>query len=155
MEQLTETIYECFFDTLTGLHQLALRTVPPGTRGAGLYGVRHELKGQTFYFTEEEINQAYWVDGDGAKLGRELKLRLKKEGWPEDAPQAARYDIVYAQHLNMIRSHLPECQKRIDAMSFGERYLLKAKWFHGLKADESVTGKSQDEQLRFLKGMFD
>ena len=106
VEQLTETIYECFFDTLAGLHQLAQRTVPPGTRGAGLYGVRHEPKGQTFYFTEEEINKAYRVDGDGAKLERELKLRLKKEGWPEDATQAARYDIVYAQHLGVQKKYV-------------------------------------------------
>lgn len=155
IEQLTETIYECFFDTLAGLHQLALRTVPPGTFGTGLYGVRHELKGHTFYFTEEEINQAYWVDGDGAELKRKLMQRLKNDGWPDNATQAANYDFIYAQQLNMIRNHLPECQKKLDAMTFEERYLFQAKWFHELKADESVTHKSQNEQLMFLKGLFE
>ena len=154
IERLTETIYKCFFDTVAGLHQLALRVVPPGTRGTKLYGVRNELMGQIFYFTEDEINQAYWVDGDGAKLKRELNRRLKKEGWPDDAMQAAAYDMSYAQHLDMIRSHLPECQKKLDAMTFEQRYLFKAKWFHGLKADESATRKSRDEQLKFLKRLF-
>ena len=118
VEQLTETIYECFFDTLTGLHQLAQRTVPPGTRGAGLYGVRHEPKGQTFYFTEEEINKAYRVDGDGAKLERELKQRLKKEGWPEDATQAARYDIVYAQHLGVQKKYIRDWKNGNNVVIF-------------------------------------
>ena len=155
VEQLTETIYKCFFDTIAGLHQLALRIVPPGTRSTGLYGVRHELLGQTFYFTEEEVNQAYWVDGDGAKLERELKRRLRQDGWPDDATQAATYDYIYGQHLDLVRSHLPECQKKLDAMTYEQRHLFKARWFHNLKADESVTHKSRDEQLKFLKGLFE